>query len=196
MSSRRFSLCRFIVALLASALPGLQTEAAPRRVDLRGTGPWQETRAQGGGATYDLPVPTRNSGAQLAFLAGSTFRFRLGCNSFDAAQSRWQFRVEMTAPGTGITGAQEQALEEGIAHALGAPGTVTLLDEMDKETRRLPIRPGLRVLETEPLGPAEMKAFLDASMIRVETERVFLLSGTAFMPLILQQLKSPACAGR
>ncbi|MBL1257834.1 hypothetical protein [Methylocystis sp. Sn-Cys] len=59
------------------------------------------------------------------------------------------------------------------AYYFGAPGTVILIDEMDKEFKRVPILvTGSGTLETGRLTREEVKSFTDASQIRVETPRV------------------------
>lgn len=156
---------------------------------------WIESRAWGGGARFlfslddKMPLPSGLS------LGGGGPEFTFGCSSPDPGRSAWRFRVSFSAAGSGITGADEQARNRADAHYFGKPGVVVLLNEMDEEMGRFPLRvdPTAGGLETGALSPADVKRFLNASVIRAETPRLRFEAGTAMLQGVIGGIARPPC---
>lgn len=165
-------------------------------VDRNTRSEWIESQAWGGGArflfqsdeTIERAMPRGYS------LGGGGPEFTLGC-SRRGAGSVWRFRVDFSPPGNGITGADEQARNRADAYYFGAPGIVTLIDEMDGEMGRFPLRPSVDGggLETGPLEPADVERFLNASGIRAEAPRLRFESGTIGLQGVFLAMRQTPC---
>ncbi|WBJ98512.1 hypothetical protein [Methylocystis parvus] len=66
-----------------------------------------------------------------------------------------------------------------MKYYFGAPGTLILLDEADKEIKRVPLAPRNDALETAALTRDDVQTILNAFVIRAETPRIFFESGTS-----------------
>ncbi len=154
-------------------LASLPVEAAPREklevIDSSTRSEWiKDDRAWGGGVRFYFLDAKHKSGPP-----DLTPNFALGCGRADPAKSVWRFLVELAPLGSDASGEEETAYMKNKAYYFGAQGTVILIDEMDKELKRVPIRATARgTLETGRLAREEVKSFTDASRIRVETPRV------------------------
>ena len=159
---------------------------------------WQFSAAYGGGVEYLVdPVPAgKSNDPEWAFLNGAGFRVWLGCDSPDPARSQWRFRVEVSAPASGMTGDEERAFDAGVAFALGAPGSLVIFDELDKPFRRVALVPRNGRLETDVLKADDVRRFSDSPILRVETPRLKLETGTAgiFLNLVVKKPRL-ACRG-
>jgi hypothetical protein len=201
MSSRKrsppigasFRLAAVVVLQMLAALPALAASPSLLRVvdrDPRAT--WIEAYDWGGGARFVFELQqSREAGApSLNFLAGGAPEFAFGCADQDPTKSYWRFRVGATPPGSGVTSRDEIAHERGMKYYFGAPGTVILFDEMDKELERFPlVVTSWGTLETGRLTREEVKSFTDASQIRVETPRViFDTRAVMYDPIYLSKL--------
>jgi len=200
MSRRnRFTLDAFLVTVCLAGLISSPAASEPIRIVDRGSrSEWIEYRAWGGGARFVFELPPRNdrNSRALDFLAGGAPEFAFGCTSLDPSKSYWRFRVEFSAPGTGIAGQEEAAYEAGIARVLGAPGEIILFDEIDKEMRRMPLRPTNNGLETDRLTEEEVDAFLSASAIRAATPLIVFESGTLMLKSAIDIQPNLPCRAR
>ncbi|WP_330084967.1 hypothetical protein [Methylocystis iwaonis] len=207
-----------VVAVVALAsLPALAASTGPfRAVDRDSPSSyWIEDRSWGGGArfVFDLKQSLAADAAHRDFLAGTEFatnvrppslkflagggpEFTFGCTDRDPAKSYWRFRVGVTPPGSGITSRDEIAYEKGIKYYFGAPGTLILLGEADKEIRRIPLAPSNDALETAALTQDDVQAILNAPVIRAKTPRIFFESGTSALKATIGGNAKLPCAAR
>ncbi|BBU63825.1 hypothetical protein MSC49_37600 (plasmid) [Methylosinus sp. C49] len=167
---------------MLAALPALAASPSLLRVvdrDPRAT--WIEAYDWGGGArfAFDLEQSQEAGAPSLNFLAGGAPEFAFGCADPDPTKSYWRFRVGATPPGSGVTSRDEIAHERGMKYYFGAPGTLILLDEADKEMMRVPLAPQNGALETAALTRGDVQAILAASAIRAETSRIYFESTTS-----------------
>lgn len=166
---------RAVVVAIAGLriVASLPVEAAPREkllvIDSSTRSEWViDEHAWGGGVRFDFPNAKHKSGPP-----DLTPNFALGCNSIDPAESVWRFLVELSPLGSAASGEEETAYMKNKAYYFGAPGTVILIDEMDREFKRVPIRATASgAMGTGRLTREEVTSFTDASQIRVETPRV------------------------
>jgi hypothetical protein len=196
------------IVILGLALPGSLPAAAsaaatPTRLtvsDMRTRSEWIESRAWGGGARF-LFLSDDNIERRMPrgySLGGGGPEFTFGCSRPDPSRSHWRFRVDFSPAGNGITGADERARSRADAYYFGAPGVVILIDEMDDEMGRFPLRPGAdgAGLETGPLPPADVERFMNASGIRAETPRIRFESGTIGLQRVFLALAQTPCGVR
>lgn len=166
---------RVCVAAIAGLqiLASLSVAASPREklevIDSSARSEWViDEHAWGGGVRlYFLDAEHKSGPPDLMP------NFALGCDRIDPAKSVWRFLVELAPLGSDASGEEETAYMKNKAYYFGAPGTVILIDEMDKEFKRVPILvTASGALETGRLTREEVKSFTDASQIRVETPTV------------------------
>ena len=202
ISVRRVARCCLAAAVglqMFTSLPLLAASSAPLKTIDRGARVRMDREPRLGRRRpffFELEQSREAGAPSLNFLAGGGPEFTLGCTSIDAAKSYWRFRVDFTPPGQGITGRQEIAHEKGVAHYLGAPGTIILFDETDKEMKRFPLQPNNGGLETERLEREDVQSFLNASAIRAETPRIVFESGTLMLKGSLDRMSKLPCAAR
>lgn len=188
-----------LAALLTAASGEAFAQAANRLpiTAIDGGARWMESRAWGGGVRtlIDLPERQRPGEPSLSFLGGAAPEFTLGCSSPQPDAGRWRFRAGFSPPGAviGRIPGAERAYETGVANATGAAGVVILRDEKNQEFRRFPLQPANSGLETGALSPADMKAFTDASAIRVVTPRLVLEAASHDLGLELKKLSRSPC---
>ncbi|BBU63824.1 hypothetical protein MSC49_37590 (plasmid) [Methylosinus sp. C49] len=195
MSEKKTAARRFAGACVV-AIAGLQILAplsvaafARERLEVidRGTkSKWfKSERAWGGGVLFNFPNGGHKSGP-----ADLTPNYVLGCTAVDPAKGYLRFAVELALQGADVSGNEEIAYEKNKAYYFGAPGTVILFDEMDKELERFPlVVTSWGTLETGRLTREEVKSFTDASQIRVETPRViFDTRAVMYDPIYLSKL--------
>lgn len=195
---RRAAAVVVAIQMLAS-LPAVAASPAPLKVvDRDPRANWIEAHSWGGGVrfVFELEQSSAAGSPASSFLAGGAPEFTLGCANPDPAKSYWRFRVGSTPPGSGITSRDEIAHEKGMAHYFGAPGTLVLFDEMDKEMKRFPLLPKNGALETERLEREDVQSFLNASAIRAETPRILFESGTVMLKGALDKMSKLPCAAR
>lgn len=182
-------------APLASANAERPRQAPLTVVDRSTQADWIESQAWGGGARFIFFVDGKPPLPSGLSLGGGDPEFTFGCSSPNPAGSVWRFRVSFSAAGSGITGADEQARNRADAHYFGMPGTVVLINEMDEEMGRFPLRvdPTGGGLETGALSPADVKRFLNASAIRAETPRLRFEAGTAMLQGVIGGIARPPC---
>ncbi len=215
MPVRAASRLAAVVAL--ASLPALAASTGPFRAvdrDSR-TNYWIEDRSWGGGARFVLNLKeslkadaahrdlfagtefeTNERPPSLKFLAGGDPEFTFGCADRDPAKSYWRFRVGVTPPGSGIPSKDEIAYEKGVKYYFGAPGMLVLLGEADKQTRRIPLAPSDDALETGALTQDDVRAILNASVIRAKTPRIFFESGTSALKATIDGNAKLPCAAR
>lgn len=201
-SQWRAILCRLAIAAvlpMKTSFPAVATSSTPIKVVDRGSrSEWMEASGWGGGVAFvfGLKHGIAKDAPSLHFLAGGAPEFTFGCTSRDESKSHWRFRVGATPPGQGISGEDEMAHEQGMAHYFGAAGMLILFDEMDKEMRRFPLLPKYGALETDRLTPDDVQSFRDASAIRAETPRLIFESGTINLHGALNKMPKLPCAAR
>lgn len=187
------------LAMLAAGLSGgvpafsaPLTARTPSNADL-----WSFSRAFGGGVETVIDHNRAGSGNNPAwnFLHGAFFRLRLGCDSFDPAQSRWHFMIDVSAPAGDLIGYEERQFDAGVALALGAPGHLVIFDELGKPFRRFALQPRHGRLTSEALEPDDVQRFFDSDLLLIETPRLVLETGTGGMYLNLVT-KKPKLACR
>ncbi|MFG1343844.1 hypothetical protein V5F59_03025 [Xanthobacter autotrophicus DSM 431] len=169
---------RALLALLP--LGGVAIAASGGPLVLRDTATtheWTYTRALGGGMTRTVGPEGDAADPRSSFLNGAGIRLRLGCDGFDPARSRWTFQVEVSAPQTGLSGDQERAFDEDVRATLSTPGQLVLFDERDEPFRRFALVPGNAALTIEALKPEDVRDFLGASQLKIETPRLRLATG-------------------
>jgi hypothetical protein len=182
-------------AMLAAGVPA--TAQTPLSATERGARQeWISHQAWGGGARFLFDLSELGPGdSNLNYLGGGAPQFVLGCTDDDPQRSRWRFRVDFTPAGSGITGEDERLAARGVAYYFGAPGDLILIDEMDGEMGRLPLRRAVDGggLETAPLSHAEVRRFFDASAIRVATPRLRLESGMIGLLTTVRAMRQTPC---
>lgn len=170
-----------VCALLVSPFIGRGALAASdgplvRSRDTVTTHEWVYSSGLGGGMTRVLGPDDPND-PRSSFLQGAGIRLRLGCDGFDSARSRWGFHVYVTAPRTGLTGDEERAFEAGSRVLLSAPGRLVLYDERDEPVRRFALVPTNGALIVEAFRPENVRDFMDASRLAIETPSLRLETG-------------------
>lgn len=195
----RKSVVLSLTTLLAAGLPVAGPAAAQTPLaatERGGRQEWIGYEAWGGGARFlfELGELAPNN-ANLNYLGGGAPEFVIGCTHREPQRSRWRFRVDFTPPGSGITGEDERLAARGTAYYFGARGQLILIDEMDGEMGRLPLRRAAdgRGLETAPLSYAQVRRFFDASGLRVVTPRLRLESGTIGLMTTVRAMQQTPC---
>jgi hypothetical protein len=194
-----FRLAAVVVLQLLAALPALAASPAPlRAVDRDPRATWFEAYDWGGGArfVFDLKQSKEAGAPSLNFLAGGAPTFTFGCAEPEPAKSYWRLRVGASEPGSGITAKEQITREMGMKYYFGAPGTIALLGEMDKEIKRIPLAPRNGALETPNLTHDDVQAFLNASAIRAETPRIYFESGASALKATIDGNANLTCATR
>lgn len=168
-------------ALLVSPVPSPGVFAASgepivRLRDTATTHEWVYSSGLGGGMTR-VVGPEDSNDSRSSFLQGAGIRLRLGCDGFDPARSRWGLHVYVTAPRTGLTGDEERAFDAGSRGLLSSPGRLVLFDEMDEPFRRFALSPTNGALIVEAFRPENVRDFMDASRLEIETPRLHLETG-------------------
>ncbi len=169
-------------ALLVSSLVGPGVFAASDRPlvllrDTVTTHEWVYSGGLGGGMIRTVGPDGASNDPRSAFLHGAGVRLRLGCDGFDPARSRWGFHVYVTAPRTGSTGDEERAFDAGSRAVLSMPGRLVLFDERDEPFRRFALVPTNGALIVEAFRPENVRDFMDASRLQIETPSLLLETG-------------------
>lgn len=169
--------CALLVSTVLS--PGVFAASGEPLVELRDTATtheWVYSSGLGGGMTR-VVGPEDENDSRASFLQGAGIRLRLGCDGFDPARSRWGVHVYVTAPRTGLTGDEERAFDAGSREILSSPGRLVLFDEMDRPFRRFALSPTNGALIVEAFRPENVKDFMDASRLVIETPNLRLETG-------------------
>ena len=137
---------------------------------------WVYSSGLGGGMTRILGPEDPND-SRSSFLQGAGIRLRLGCDGFDPERSQWGFDVRVTAPRTGMNGDEERAFDAGSRVLLAMPGRLILFDERDVPFRRFTLVPTNGALVVEAFRPENVRDFMDASRLAIETPSLRLETG-------------------
>lgn len=184
-----------LVTLFGPFLSGA-IAAPPAIVERDSRREWIESNAWGGGVRYVFGEPEKGATVSLQIPGGAAFEFVFGCQDSNPATSYWRFRVGATPAGSGVTEASEIAYDKALKRLFGVPGTMVLLDDRNRETRRIALSPRNDGLETGALREDEVQAVLNASAIRAEGPGFLLETGTFQLGATLQKQRKLRCVRR
>lgn len=186
----------FVFVTLVGPLLSGAVAAPPAIVERDSRSEWIESYAWGGGARYVFGEPAKGVSAALQIPGGAAFEFVFGCHDSNPATSYWRFRVGATPAGSGVTEASEIAYDKALKRLFGVPGAMVLLDDRNRETRRIALTPRIDGLETGALREDEVQAVLNASAIRAEGPGFLLETGTVLLRVTLEKQRKLRCVRR